>query len=232
MIIKRLLILASLLFAGCASYSRGPDKQYSGMLTGAATGAGAGAVTGFQVAASSGPGAAIGAGFGAVAGAVHGVIKDKQEEYQREVNKKIEEEVKISEAQKILAHYANKRVSLHPDREIFPADVLFFGDETTLRPGGIYLIKELAKLNKERYPWSRIVVASYVKSIEETSFFAKDLARERARAISEVLANSGINPRRIEPRAIVVKDEVLIDTNPESQRYAQAIEFIMADAKQ
>jgi outer membrane protein OmpA-like peptidoglycan-associated protein len=143
---------------------------------------------------------------------------------------KIEEEQRVSYAQGVLASYIDQRIHKHPSREIYPADIFFFGDESRLKPEGGAIVKEIARLNKERFPWSRIVVASYIKSKEKDSPYARDLARERARAIGQTLTIAGINPRRIEPRAIIVPEEIYVDSQEKQDRYAQAIEIILLDA--
>lgn len=227
---KILIAITLCILCSCHIYSPGPDKRLEGMLSGALTGAGTGAVTGYQLSAGAGPGAAVGAGFGALAGAIHGAIKDAQEEQNRILRAKIEEEQRVSFAQGVLSSFVDKRIHKHPSREIYPADIFFYGDETSLTPEGRAIVKEIAKLNKERFPWSRIVVASYVKSKSKKSPYAKDLARERAREIGQVLTVSGINPRRIEPQAIIVPEEIYYDKAERWDRYAQAIEIILLDA--
>ena len=91
------------------------------------------------------------------------------------------------------------------------------------------LARELYALNKRRYPWSRLVIASYVESKNEGSSYAKFLASRRARALGDAFVRLGIEPRRITGRPIVMGGPVLLDPHDRADRYAQAIELIPAD---
>lgn len=222
--------LAGASFSGCADDPfYGPDKQFSGSLVGAATGAGAGAVTGFQLGAATGPAALVGAGFGAVAGGVHGAVKDRSEEDYLVLAARTSRERSRSYAQEILAEHFERRMKLHPTRDIFPADLFFAADETRLRPGGVQLVRELAVMNKNRLPWSRLAIVAYVKGEEGPSGFAADLASKRIEEIGDYLVRSGIDPRRIEAKPVIVKEPVLVDPLDDPSRYAQAIEFVPLD---
>jgi hypothetical protein len=78
-------------------------------------------------------------------------------------------------------------------------------------------------------PWSRLVVASYVKSVDENSTYAKYLSSRRAVSIGDALVHGGIEPRRIETRPVVLNAPIVLDPESAPTRYSQAIEFIAVD---
>jgi len=222
-------ILLILLSACSRSMQPGPDKQGEAMVRGALSGAGSGAITGFQVSSAAGPGALIGAGFGAVAGSIQGAMHDQAEQQLLQTREEIRREREIAYAQGVLNNHHLRRSRLHPTRDIFPADIFFAADESTLRGGAAPLIKELGALTKGRLPWSRLVVASYVRSNDPEAAYALELASRRAEAISDQFVQYGITPRRIEPRAVIIDQPLVVDPMDDPFRYNQAIEFIMLD---
>ena len=220
----------SIVLVGCTKGpTPGPDKQFESSLLGAATAAGAGAVTGAQFAAGSGPGALVGAGVGFVAGGIHGAMEDMAEENMLQLAAQTKVEREVSIAHEILNDHYRRRIELHPTRDIYPADLFFLGDESLLRPEADALVREIAKLNKVRLPWSRLVVASYVKSVDKESEFAYRLAERRSREIGDSLVRAGIEPRRIEARGVLISAPVLIDPDDDPARYNQAVEIIPVD---
>ncbi len=223
------LVLVGVYVGACAPATPGPDKQFAGTLEGAALGAGSGAITGFHVAAASGPGAAIGAGFGAVVGGIQGLMADQEEEAMLALAAANRGERARALVHEILSEHYQRRLELHPTRDIYPADLFFDGDEVELKPGAIALIDEIARLNKRRLAWSRLVVASYAKSTSPDSEFGRHLTERRSQAIGDQLVRSGIEPRRVVTRAVLIDEPVLIDPNDKSSRYNQAIEIIPVD---
>ena len=223
------LFLASLGCSHSATPVPGPDKQFSGTAQGALTGAGAGAATGFQVAAGTGPGALVGAGLGAIAGGIQGVMEDSAEESMLGIQSQTAAERQRAEVQGILQEHFKKRLKLHPTRDIYPADLFFQGDASKISRKGEAIVQELALMNKNRLPWSRLVVATYVKSAGETNSFAEHLAKRRAIQLGDAFIKYGIEPRRIETRPIIMSAPVLIDPDERPSRYNQAVEFIAVD---
>lgn len=207
----------------------GPDRQAEGTVEGAMAGAGAGAVTGFQVGAGTGPGALVGAGLGAVAGGIQGAFQDRADDRLLKLSAASQRERERAYAQEVLQDQLKRRLELHPTREIYPADIFFRGDETRLRAEAYPILKELARLNKDRLPWSRLVVAVYVKSNDLESTYAEHLAEHRSREICDALVRAGIEPRRLETRSVLVKEPVVRDPHDRPDRYAQAVELIPAD---
>lgn len=217
-------------FSACSSQPiHGPDKQFAGGLSGAVTGAGAGAVTGFHLGAGTGPGALAGAGIGAVAGGIQGAVEDSLEEELLKTSAGLRKEREVVVAHEILQDHYRRRLELHPTRDIYPAEYFFEADQVKVRPGAHTLISEIAKLNKERFPWSRLVIAVYVKSDDVKSEYAQHLAERRARELGNLFISSGIEARRISTRAVIVPAPVLIDPLDRPDRYNQAVELIPVD---
>jgi outer membrane protein OmpA-like peptidoglycan-associated protein len=215
---------------GCARQPvEGPDKLFSGQALGALEGAGAGAVTGVQVGAAAGPAAAVGAGFGAVVGAIHGIVTDANEEAALKNKAAIEDEQRRAAAQQVLSEHFKRRVALHPSRDIFPADLFFSGDSVTMCEDGMSIVRELAKMNEFRLPYSRLVVAVYAKSVSPESEYAQHITEKRAKEFANQLIRAGVEPRRIQTRSVLVDAPVLLDPLDNPTRYNQAIEIIPVD---
>lgn len=207
----------------------GPDKQSAGTFLGAATGAGAGAVAAAQVSSSAGAGVFVGMGFGAIYGMLTGLGIDALEEDQlrrEDERRRIEE---VAWAQEVLAEHYQRRMELHPSRDIFPADLFFMGDNTKIRPDAHLLLREIAKLTKNRMPWSRIVVASYATTKGPDETYAKYLTETRAEALAQELVRGGIEPRRVQAQGIPMSEPLLVDPDDSPGRYRQAIEIIAVD---
>ena len=215
---------------GCSSqHIAGPDQQGGGMVLGATSGAVAGALTGFQLTSVAGPGAIAGAGLGAVAGGIKGAVRDSQLETELQLAREIDKEHDRVKVLALLRQHYDRRAALFPARDIFPADIFFFGDERTLSSQGASLVEGLARLNKERMPWSRLVVACYVQSADPSSSYARRLAETRARAISTAMIRAGIEPRRVEARAVIIDKPLAQDPADMPDRYSQAVELLVKD---
>lgn len=206
----------------------GPDKQASGMILGAALGAGTGAVTGAQVASATGPGAWIGAGFGAVFGMLKGMGLDIIEEEQIAQEAELLKLKERTWAQGVLNEHYARRIEMHPDRDIYPADWFFENDKSELRVEACALINEIAKLQEQRKPWSRILIAVYNKA-PKSSEYSKYLASKRAKAVAVQMVRGGIEPRRLLAKGISISQPVLIDPEDRDDRYNQAVEIIALD---
>lgn len=227
-------VTCTLLFASaCTPFegkpTPGPDKQGSGMLTGAALGAGSGAVTGAQLSAGAGPGAFVGAGFGAVYGALQGIGVDLLEEDQ--LRRKDEEQCLRERAwvQEVLTEHYARRLALHPSRDIFPADLFFDSDSSKLKKQSRLLVREIARYARKRLPSSRLLVVAYVTSPDESSTYAESLSSGRAEEIALQFVQAGIEPRRMVARGVTLTEPLLIDPDDSPGRYRQAVEIVTMD---
>ncbi len=223
------VLAALIILCSCTGYKPGPDKQGLGIVSGAVSGAGTGAVTGLHLDAGMGPGAAVGAGFGAIAGGIRGMVQDWAEEDLEELRIMAKTEKEIAYAQEVLTEHYARRIEYHPARDIYPADYFFSGDEVSVKPEAVALIRELARLNKKRFPWSRIIVASFVKSIDDRTDYSEHLTLRRSREIGNYLVRFGIEPRRIETRGVVSDSPLVIIPGEDPRRYSQAIELVLID---
>jgi outer membrane protein OmpA-like peptidoglycan-associated protein len=224
------LLAGALGTAGCSSKPvEGPDKVFANESLGALEGAGAGAVTGLHVGAGTGPGALVGAGLGAAIGAVQGFAQDGIEETDLKTQRQIKIERERAVAQEALAEHYKRRLELHPTRDIFPADMFFQGDSVKMCPSGVKVLREIARMNEYRLPYSRLVVAAYAKAADSKSEYAKHLTERRSREFVNQLVRAGVEARRLETRAVVVNAPILIDPMDNPTRYNQAIEIIPVD---
>ena len=229
-----LLSLASLtMVTGCVPFSAepvpGPDKQGAGMLSGAALGAGTGAVTGAQLSVGAGPAAVAGAGLGAVFGAISGAAQDALEEGQIARRAELAKTERTAWAQRVLADFYQRKLELHPSRDIFPADLFFDRDSTEVRCGSQALVEELARITKTRMPWSRIAIVAYVSSADAKSTYANFLTSTRSENLVTKFIQAGMEPRRLVAQSAVITEPVLLDPLDSPDRYRQAIEIIPLD---
>lgn len=234
---KSILLLcqltAALFISSCTPTSSepipGPDKQGGGMFYGAVLGAGSGAVTGAQLSAGAGPGAWVGAGFGAVYGMISGIGQDLLEEDELQRMEESEYLRGVAWTQEVLQEHYERRLELHPNRDIYPADWFFSGDETKLRKEGVLLAREIGTLTRQRMPWSRIVIASYVTASSSDSAYGKHLGKRRAESIATEFLRAGIEARRVQVQGVILPEPILIDPDDSPSRYRQAIEIIALD---
>ena len=206
------------------------------MVTGVASGAGAGAIAGFQMAAGSGPGAVVGAGFGAVAGSIQGLAQDSAEDQVMALANQTQSERERAVAHEVLQDHYSRRMAFFPSRDIFPADIFFAADSAKLRPSAEPLVAELARINKTRLPYSRLIIQVYTKAREvgpdgkpQPSEFARYISETRAREIVNHMITYGIAPRRLVARGVIVGAPIVVDPNDDPLRYAQAVEIIPVD---
>lgn len=225
---KILIAIVCCLIFACAPRP-GPDKQFVGTLQGGVTGAVGGAVTGFQVGSGTGAGAFVGAGIGAVTGGFRGLMQDRLEEELLRLQVDAAQARGDAFAQRVLQEQWRRRKELHPGRDIFPADIFFHADSVTLSPEGRAVLKEIYTLNKNRLPWSRFGILSYVQSSDPNSQYAKHITSRRARAIGDYLVHLGLEPRRISARSAVIPGPLVLANSGRGDRYSQAVEFIPRD---
>jgi hypothetical protein len=221
-----------LILVSCADYSKpipGRDKMGAGLLSGAAFGAGSGAITGAQFTASTGPGIWIGMGFGAVWGGLQGLGLDiLEEEDLRIIYQVINTSDEVWAQYAILEHYDLKN-DLHPGRDIFPADLFFAGSGTKLTEKGEAIAKVFVESLVCTRPSSRIEITVYNVSKDIKSSYSSFLGRKRADSLARILVDSGIEPRRLVTRSIILDNPLVIDPFDSPDRYYQALEFALLD---
>ncbi|MBL7661702.1 OmpA family protein [bacterium] len=208
----------------------GPDKQGAGTLYGAMVGAGSGAVIGAQVGATTTSSVLVGGSFGAALGAMHGAAQDLNEDEQLRFDAEASQTKEVLYAQQVLSQQLERRMRLHPNRDIYPADVFFDAGDVKLKCGADSLVKEITSLSRGRFPWSRLVVASYVTSANPKSDYAKYLAKKRGEAIATQIIRSGIDPKRVAVQPITMKDPLVFDPEDnDPMRYYEAVEIVLPD---
>ncbi len=228
-----IVILLSLTVSACSPFSAdpipGPDKQAVGTWKGVATGAGAGAAIGAQLSAGTGPGILVGSGFGALFGMFSGLGIDLLEEDQLRRQDEQTHLRQVAWVQEVLSEHYTRRLELHPNRDIYPADWFFESDASKLKPESKVLVREIAYLTRRRMPWSRILVAAYNTSRDPNSSYANHLTNKRAEEIALLFVKYGIEPRRVLTKSVITTEPLLIDPYDSSSRYRQAIEIIPLD---
>lgn len=236
--LRKLIVVSMALFAGfgcfaCSPFTTkpvpGPDKQAVGTWAGAAAGAGAGAVTGAQLTSAAGPGAWVGAGFGAVFGLFSGLGVDLLEEDQ--INRQMQQDElrELSWVHEVLAEHYARRLELHPNRDIYPADWFFDSDSIEVKEDSKRLVQEIAKITRNRMPWSRIVIAVYNTSEDPNAAYSQHLTKRRAEELAVMFVGVGMEPRRILTQAVTISEPILIDPDDTHGRYRQAVEIIALD---
>ncbi len=227
------LIAIGLFTNGCGPISNnpipGPDKQGTGTVYGAMLGAGTGAVTGAQLSAGTGPGAMVGAGLGAVWGAVNGFGIDLLEEDQLRREEELARARELAWVQDVLAEHYKRRMELHPNRDIFPADLFFESDSSKLTGPSISLVHELALLTQRRLPWSRIIITAYVTAKDADSKYAQFLTNRRAEEIATQFVRAGVEARRVQARGVTLQEPLVRDPLDHPSRYKQAVEIVTVD---
>ncbi len=227
------VLILLVVFSACTPFSvepkPGPDKQFVGTFGGATIGAGMGAVLGHNIISHTAEGAWVGTGFGLVFGMLSGLGIDLLEEDELRRLDELDRQRELLWVQEVLAEHYARRLELHPNRDIFPADWFFEGDSSKLKPEAVVLSRELGNLTQKRMPWSRIVIASYITSRDPSSAYAEYVTEQRAQEIALQFVKAGIEPRRVLTQGLAIAEPVLIDPDDSPGRYRQAIEIIPLD---
>lgn len=231
MIRSYIVIILFLFGSSCAKQGpkAGPDKQGYGLFSGAVIGAASGAITGAQFTSSAGPGAWIGAGFGAVWGALQGLGLDILEEEDMRLFEILADREDDVWAQYAFLEHLELKKEIYPNREIFPADNFFNGDQTELSEEGRILAKYLARYVFSQNSFSRIQVTSYIQTRDQTSAFTRHTTKRRAQALALVFAQNGIEPRRVVLQTVAIGSPLVDDRYDSFHRYSQAVEFSLLD---
>lgn len=218
---------------GCSPFTLdpvpGPDKQAVGTYGGAALGAVSGGVIEKQLYGSITQGSFIGAAFGAIYGLFSGLGVDLLEEDALRRFDELRKAREMAWVQEVLAEHYARRLELHPNRDIFPADWFFETDHSELRPEAVVLAQEVGKLAQRRAPWSRIVITAYVTTPSHDSTYAQYLSKKRAQEIALQFIRAGVEPRRVLTESLTIDQPILIDPEDHPDRYRQAIEIVAVD---
>jgi outer membrane protein OmpA-like peptidoglycan-associated protein len=129
----------------------------------------------------------------------------------------------------VLAEHYERRIELHPGRDIYPADLFFDAGEVAMTPRGEVLLNEIAALLKDRLPWSRIEIQSYVQAADLQSSYARFLSERRALEVANHLVYRGIRPERLIAKGVPVKAPILLDPKDSPHRFREAIEITPID---
>jgi outer membrane protein OmpA-like peptidoglycan-associated protein len=83
-------------------------------------------------------------------------------------------------------------------------------------------------------PWSRLRIVNYIKSQdstagERTDAYATQLALDRSKALMNEFIKNGIDPRRIEAKAMIIDMPLVLDPKDHPARYNQAVEITPVD---
>ncbi len=166
-------VLASFVatFIGCAQWQQS-SRTTKGAVTGAAVGAAAGQIIGRDT-----KGTLIGAAVGAAAGGLVGNYMDKQA---RELQQIRDAQVRMEQDKVFLT---------------FGSGILFDVDSSTLKPGAISNLQQVAGV-MNKYPQTNIVVSGHTDSTGSPQH-NQQLSESRAFSVANFLQSNGVAPYRI-----------------------------------
>lgn len=225
----QLIAFLILVLTSCSPRYTNLDKQ-SDLFVSQALGLGAsGAITAIKL----GNPAAIGAGVGLATAGLLSSIQSFAVARVEESLLKLESDahflLRSAVGQQILVSYLDIKRQYHPNRDIFPASLFFHPDSTTLTFEGQSLLTEIYNLNKDRAPWSRFGVISYVTTSDKNNEYSNDLVVRQTKEIGNYLLKLGLNPRRITLLGAFT-NRPIVNVPPEIQsEYFNCIEFVPLD---
>lgn len=205
------------------------DRQSDAFVSQAIGMGASGAITAIKL----GNPAAIGVGVGVASAGLLSAIQSYAVSRVDESLLKLESDVafllKSAVGQQIIVSFLDVKQKYHPNRDIFPASVFFNPDSTTLSFEGQSLLTEIYNLNKNRAPWSRFGIISYVTTSDKNNEFSNDLVIRQTKEIGNYLLRLGLNPRRITLLGAFT-DRPIVNAPPEIQsEYFNCIEFVPLD---
>lgn len=211
-----IVLAASLLFAGCSTWSKAGSGAAIGGGSGAAIGAGLGALLG-----KSGESAAIGAALGAAIGAGTGAIIGSR------MDKKAEELAKIESAQVETVKDVN---GLEAIKVTFDSGILFKTNSANLSNNSKEALKSFANEMKD-LPDTDITVYGHTDNTGSASVNEK-LSLQRANAVSSYLGTCGIAPERMTTEGKSYTMPVADNSTAEGRAQNRRVEiFISANEK-
>ncbi|MCS6961676.1 MAG: hypothetical protein NZT61_04140 [Deltaproteobacteria bacterium] len=189
----------------------------------------AGALTSLELGSGVVPGAAVGLLTSGFLSAIEAFSLSRSDESLLQLEAKTSFAVRSAVGQRVILEYLETKKKFHPNRDIFPAKFFFESDSSRLSETGRALLTEIYNLNKDRFPWSRFGIISYVASSVSENDYTQYVIVSQTKAIGNYLVQLGLNPRRITLLGAVIT-RPLIETDPEIQKeYLNCIEFVPLD---
>ncbi len=215
---------------GCSSNMRQAERHSEILASNTVSLAGGGALAGAKLGVGALPGAGVGLASAALISAIQSFVINRTDDSLLRLENSLKTAKYSSTGQQLLLSYWEIRNKYFPSRDIFPAEFFFEVDSTNLSSLGKGLLQEIYLLNKDRFPWSRFGIISYVTTTDDRNNFSKDLAVKQVRVIGSYLISLGLNPRRVSASASLT-DRPLVQTNDPNidKMFFNAIEFVPLD---
>lgn len=204
-----LLAGASLLTLTACVDPNNPQPERNRTAEGAVIGGVLGALTGVVSGGDRGTRAIVGGVAGAAAGAAIGNSLDRQ-------------------AQELSATLDNRVTIVNTGSELIvtmPQDILFDVDSTYVQPVLRDDLRALAG-SLERYPDTTVLVIGHTDSTGSAQYNF-DLSQRRAAAVTDILLESGTDPRRLRSVGRGEDEPVASNLNPEGRAQNRRVEIII-----
>ncbi len=196
-----LLVCFALLASGCASWNKTQKGAAVGTVTGAAVGGVIGRATG-----NTAMGAVIGAAVGGTAGAIIGNKMDKQA---AEIKKTVPDAKVIRVEEGIVVE--------------FNSGILFGFDKSNVSADAKSDLDQLVKVLNE-YKDTDIEIQGHTDS-KGSEAYNQNLSRERATAVSNYLANKGIQSNRLTVKGFGELFPKYLNTTEDGRENNRRVEF-------
>ncbi len=200
--------LASIAALGLASCTN-PDGTTNNTGTGGLVGAGVGAVAG-RIIGGDTKSAAIGAAAGGAVGLGVGAVLDEQQ-------RKLEQDLRGSGA----------RIINTGDQLIvqLPQAILFDVDSTVVKSNSVSDIAAIAD-NLQEYPNSTVQVLGHTDNTGAASY-NRQLSRERAQAVKNILVGNGVRGSRVRVRGLGETQPIATNSTAEGRAQNRRVEIVI-----